>query len=111
MAAPTAKTAMIDNIIIKPSIFHSSFRGVIKIATALIITAIKAAINNFTTLKDSSDINSIAQRAVRRYLTISKSMSASFSFFRKYLSATVNIKQKINIVSRRFFHLIESKNY
>jgi hypothetical protein len=37
MAAPTAKTAMIDNMIIKPSMPYSSFKGVIKIANALII--------------------------------------------------------------------------
>lgn len=99
MAAPTAKTAMIDNMIIKPSMPYSSFKGVIKIANALIITAMKPAINTLIILKVFSDKNSVAQSAVIKYLTISKSISANFSFLRKYLSCINYIKQMINIVS------------
>ena len=48
MAAPIAKMAMTDKIIKKPSIIYSSLSGVIIIAIALIITAIRDAINTFT---------------------------------------------------------------
>jgi hypothetical protein len=78
-----AKMAMTDNIIKKPSIIYSSFRGVMKTASVNIITAIRDAINTFKQLKGFSDINSVAQRAVSKYFTISKSISANFSFFRK----------------------------